>query len=81
MMLYKDTNGIIRSPDINSEFFDVVVGVLPQDTLVPFHFIINQDYILRIHIDLKIENGLTLKRREADYISQTLSDMPTTQMI
>ena len=41
-----DDEAIIPSPDSDSDYFDIVAGVLQGDTLVPFLFIINQDYEL-----------------------------------
>ena len=43
MMLYKNTK--VRLPDGDSDFFDLVTGVL-QDLLVPYILIICLDYIL-----------------------------------
>ena len=37
-MFYKNTK--VRSPDGNTEFFDIVVSVLKGDTLAPYLFII-----------------------------------------
>ena len=45
-MLYENTKAILCSPDGDTEFFDIVTGVLQGDTLVPYMFIIYQDYIL-----------------------------------
>ena len=33
MMLYRNTKVKIRSPDGDTEFFDIVAGVLPEGTL------------------------------------------------
>ena len=40
MMLYQDTCSMVRSPDGNTEFFDIIAGVLQGDTLAPYIFII-----------------------------------------
>ena len=32
MMLYQDTCSMVRSPDGNTEFFDIIAGVLQGDT-------------------------------------------------
>ena len=34
MMLYKNTKVKIRSPDEDTDFFDILAGVLQEDTLV-----------------------------------------------
>ena len=52
---------MVRSSDSDTDFFDIVAGVLQGDTLVSFMFIICLDYVLRISIDLIKENGFTLK--------------------
>ena len=46
MMLYKNTQAKVRSPDGDTEFFDVLAGVLQDDTLAPFLFILT----LLIHV-------------------------------
>ena len=33
MMLYKNTKVKVRSPDGDIDFFDIVIGVLQEDTL------------------------------------------------
>ena len=34
MMLYENTKSMVRSPDGDTEFFDIISGVLQGDTLV-----------------------------------------------
>ena len=48
--------------DGDTDFFDMVDGVLQEDTLDPNLFIICLDYILQTSIDLMKENGFTLKK-------------------
>ena len=36
---------------METEFFDVLAGVLEGDTLVPFLFVVCLDYVLRISVD------------------------------
>ena len=62
MMLYKNTKCKVRSPDGDTEFFNICAGVLQGDTLAPFLFILCLDYVLRCSIDKIKENGFTLKR-------------------
>ena len=50
---------------METDFFDIVVQA---DTLSPHLFIICLDNILRILIDLILNNGFMLKRQEADDI-------------
>ena len=35
MILYRNTKVKVRSPDEDTEYFDIVAGVLPGDTLAP----------------------------------------------
>ena len=58
MMLYKNT----RSPDGDTDFFDIQAGVLQGDTLAPFLFILSLDFVLQTSVDLHKELGLTLER-------------------
>ena len=44
MMLYKNTKVKVHSPDGNTDYFDIVAGVLQGDTLGPYLFIISLDY-------------------------------------
>ena len=50
MMLYKNTK--VRAPDRDTDYIDIVVGVLQGDTLALYLFIICLDYVLRTSIDL-----------------------------
>ena len=43
---------VARSPDRDTDVFDIVTGVLQGDTLESFLFILNLDYIHRTSIDL-----------------------------
>ena len=58
----KNTEIKVCSPDKETDFFDNVTGVLQEDTLAPYLFIIFLDYVLRMSIDLMKENGFTLKK-------------------
>ena len=57
MTLYKNTKVRFRSPDRDTDYFDIVAGVLQGDTLAPYTLIIRLDYVLRMSIDLMKENG------------------------
>ena len=50
-ILYRNTKVKVRSPDGDTEYFDIVAGVLQGDTLAPYLFIICVDYVLRTSID------------------------------
>ena len=65
----------VRSPDEDTEYFDIVAGVLQRDTLVPYLFIICLDYILRTSIDKIRENGFELtKKISRRYPAKTNTD-------
>ena len=69
MMLYKNTKVKVRSSDGDTDFFDMVAGVLQGDTLAPYLFIICLDYVLRTSIDLLKQN---IKSKQ--YTAQTITD-------
>ena len=63
------------SPDGDTEYFDIVAGVLQGDTLAPYLFIISLDYVLRTSIDKIRENGFELtKKRRRKYSTKTITD-------
>ena len=75
MILYRNTKVKIRSPDGDTEYFDIVAGVLQGDTLAPYLFIICLDYVLRTSIDKIKENGFELtKKRSRRYPAKTITD-------
>ena len=75
MILYKNTKVKVRSPDGDTEYFDIVAGVLQGDTLAPNLFIICLDYVLRASIDKIRENGFELtKKRSKRYPTKTITD-------
>ena len=49
---------MVRSPDEDINFFDIVTGVLQRDTLSPYFIILGQDYVLWTPIDLVKENDV-----------------------
>ena len=59
-ILYRNTKVKVRSPDGDTEYFDIVAGVLQGDTLAPYLFIICLDYVLRTSIDKIKENGISV---------------------
>ena len=65
----------VRSPDGDTEYFEIVTGVLQGDMLAPYLFIICLDYVLRILIDKIRENGFELtKKRSRRYSVKTITD-------
>ena len=74
-ILYRNTKVKVQSPDGDTEYFDIVAGVLQGDTLAPYVFIICLDYVLRISIDKIRENDLELtKKRSRRYPAKTITD-------
>ena len=75
MILYKNTKVKVRSPDGDTEYFDIIAGVLLVDTLAPYLFIICLDNVLRTSIDKIRENGFELtKKRSRRYPAKTITD-------
>ena len=75
MILYRNTKVKVRSPDGDTDYFDIVVGVLKGDTLAPYLFIICRDYVLRTLIDKIKENGFELtKKINRRYPAKTITD-------
>ena len=80
-ILYRNTKVKVRSPDGDTEYFDIVAGLLQGDTLAPYLFIICLDYVLRTSIDQIKENGFELTRRKkAEDTPQQQLPTPTTPM-
>ena len=74
-ILYRNTKAKVRSPDGDTEYFDIVAGVLQDYTLAPYLFIICLDYVLRTSIDKIKENGFELtKIRSRRYLAKTITD-------
>ena len=69
MILYRNTK------DGDTDYFDIVAGVLQRDTLAPYLFIICLDYMLRTSIDKIKENSFKLtKERSRRYPAKTITD-------
>ena len=51
-ILHKNTKATVCSPDGDIDAFDIVTGVLHEDTLALFLFMIGLDYVLSTSIDL-----------------------------
>ena len=89
MMLYRNTKVKVYSPDGDTDYFDIVAGVLQGDSLAPYLFIICLDYVLRTSIYKMKDSGfkLTEERRrihpaqtiaEADYADDIAHRNPAT---
>ena len=50
MILCRNTKVKVRSPGGDTEYFDIVAGILQWDTLAPYLFIVCVDYLFRTSI-------------------------------
>ena len=57
MMLYRNTKVKVRSLDGDTDYFDIVAGVMQGDTLAPYLFIISLNYVLKTSIVKIKEKG------------------------
>ena len=74
-ILYRNTKVKVRSPDGDTEYFDIIAGVIQGDTLAPYLFIVCLDYVLKTSIDKIRENGFELtKKRSRRYPAKTITD-------
>ena len=76
MMLYKNTKVKVRSPDEDTNFFDIVVGVLQEDALAIYLFIICQDYVLERRY-VEWENTVLHQKKKTksrQHSAQTITD-------
>ena len=64
-ILYRNTKMKVHSPDGDTEYYDIVAGVLQGDTLAPYLFIICLDYVLRTSIDKIRKNGFELTKKRS----------------
>ena len=71
MMLYKNTKVKFRSPDGNTDYFDIVEGVLQGDTLAPYLLIICLEYLLRTSVDLMKKKRLYAGKGKKQKILRT----------
>jgi len=62
MMLYHNSEAMVRSSDEDTECFKILAGVLQGDTLAPLLFIIALDYVLRNSLDTQRELGFALHK-------------------
>ena len=64
-ILYRNAKVKVCSPDGDTEYFDIIAGILQGDTLAPYLFIICLDYLLRASIDKIRENGFELTKKRS----------------
>ena len=75
MILFRNTKVKVWSPDGDTEYFNIVAGVLQGDMLAPYLFIICLDYVLRTSIDKIRENSFELtKKRSKRYPAKTITN-------
>ena len=64
--MYENTKAKVITPDGETQFFEIVAGVLQGDTLAPYLFAIVLDYAMRQAIEGKEEElGFQLQRRKS----------------
>ena len=64
-LMYADTRAKVITPDGETQFFDIVAGVLQGDTLAPFLFAIVLDYVMRQALVGKEHLGLHLDKKRS----------------
>ncbi len=65
-LIYKDLKAKVVSPDGDTEFFEILAGVMQGDTLAPYLFVIVLDYAMRKATEGREEElGLTIKERQS----------------
>ena len=75
MILYRNTKVKVCSPDGETDYFNIVAGVLLGDTLAPYLFIICLNYVLRTSTNKINENCFELtKKRSRRYPAKTITD-------
>ena len=79
-ILYRNTKVKVRSPDGDTEYFDIVAGVLQGDTLAPYLFIICLDYVLKHRLIKSERTASSRQRKEAEGTPQKQLPTPTTPM-
>ena len=73
MMLNRNTMVKVRSPNGDTDYFDIVTGVLQGDTLASY-LIIYLHYVLRTSIDKIKENCFKLIKESRRYPAKTITD-------
>ena len=65
MMLYINTKLKVHSLDGDTDYFDIVAGMLQGNTLAPYLFIICLDYVLRTSFDKMKDNNFKLTKERS----------------
>ena len=82
MILYRNTKVKVYCPEWDTDYFNIVAGVLQGDSLALYLFIICLDYVLRTTIDKMKDNSFKLtKERHRRYSAQTITDADYTDDI
>ena len=75
MILYRNNKVKVRSTDGDTDYFNIVAGVLQGDTPAPYLFIICLDYVLWTSVNKLKENSFELtKKRSRRYPAKTITD-------
>ena len=73
IILYRNIEVKVRSPDGDTDYFNIVAGVLQGDTLAPYLFIICLDYALRTSIYNEEKSFELTKKRSRRYPAKTIT--------
>ena len=65
MIIHKNMKGKARSPDGETDYFDIVAGVLQGDTLASYLFIICLDYAIRTSTNKMKDIGFKLTKERS----------------
>ena len=79
-ILYRNTKVKVRSPDGDTDYFDIVASVLQGATLAPYLFINCRDDVLRKYIDKMKENSFKLTKESSERYPHKQLRTPTTPM-
>ena len=76
-IIYDNARAKVLSPNGEIDWFNLFVGVLQDETLVPYLFIVVLDYVMRQVTEGKEEElGLTLKKRQSRRVgAQSVTDL------
>ena len=74
MMLYKNRKVKVCSLDGDTDYFDIIAGVLQRDALVPYLFIICLDNVLQMSINLMKETSFILAKKKQKIPHITIMD-------
>ena len=80
IILYRNPKVKVISPNGDTDYFNIVAGVLQGETQAPWLFIIGIDFVLRTSIDKIKENGFKLTKERIRRYSAKQLPTPTTPM-